>query len=287
MTTKEFFKSLLLFLIFYFLVTLISVVLIKIMDFENVYLITLAVGQTAMFSGIIYYLIKYRLININQLFSTNLALFKDTKFIILCISAFILLLIVNNSFIQFQSLLIPDYFKSEYIQSLEDMNNNISKILADDSYLSYLIAISVAALIPALGEEVLFRGYWLDKLSINYSAKYSIMLTGLIFAIIHFNYIALFPLFLFGIFLGIIFYITKNILFPIILHFLNNAAAIFENKINGSDNSAIELLKSDLTYSELLIELSTYLLIVAVGIVVIYLILKYLSNHANNLTANR
>tara|TARA_B110000238_G_scaffold161501_1_gene175544 strand:- start:206 stop:1078 length:873 start_codon:yes stop_codon:yes gene_type:complete len=85
----------------------------------------------------------------------------------------------------------------------------------------------VMAIIPALGEELLFRGYlqqkichWLDK------PHFAIIITAILFSAIHMQFQGFLPRFVLGIVLGYLFYWSGSLWLPIIAHFLNNAIAV-------------------------------------------------------------
>ncbi len=86
----------------------------------------------------------------------------------------------------------------------------------------------VMAIVPALGEELVFRGIGQQKLiEITGKPALGIGLTGLIFSVTHFEIQRFFAILLLGLVLGLLFYWTKNLWIPIAAHFLNNGAQVF------------------------------------------------------------
>ena len=86
----------------------------------------------------------------------------------------------------------------------------------------------VMAIVPALGEELVFRGIGQQKLiEITRKPALGIALTGLIFSITHFEIQRFLAILLLGLVLGLLFYWTKNLWIPIAAHFLNNGAQVF------------------------------------------------------------
>ena len=98
-------------------------------------------------------------------------------------------------------------------------------LMGRDAY-DFLLALLIGAIIPAISEEFLFRGFGQRALEEKNSVIFSVLVTGVIFGAIHFNLVNLFPLILIGIFLGYLAHYSKNILVPIFIHFLNNAVSI-------------------------------------------------------------
>src|SRR5688500_5816517 len=91
------------------------------------------------------------------------------------------------------------------------------------------------ALLPAVGEELFFRGA-LQKTLLRWNRKpwLSILLSSMVFALLHGTFFKILPIFCLGLMLGTVYYVTSNIWYNIIIHFLNNALAVaavyFANK---------------------------------------------------------
>lgn len=104
------------------------------------------------------------------------------------------------------------------------LNTELSIPLSNIGYL--FLALVVVGIIPAVCEEFLFRGLILNGLR-NYGAMFSVGISALLFSLMHMNLQQLPYTFALGIVLGLIVYYTKNIWLSIILHFFNNATALF------------------------------------------------------------
>lgn len=83
------------------------------------------------------------------------------------------------------------------------------------------------ALIPALGEELLFRGS-LQRIFLNLTGNIhsSILITSLIFSAFHFEITAFFYRFFLGVLLGYTYFWGRTIVLPIIIHATNNALTV-------------------------------------------------------------
>lgn len=89
-------------------------------------------------------------------------------------------------------------------------------------YMSVLIAI-----IPAFGEEIMFRGI-LQRL-INrkfYNPHFGVWISAILFSAIHMQFFGFFPRMLLGVYFGYLLVWTKNLWYPIIAHFINNFTAL-------------------------------------------------------------
>ncbi len=93
-----------------------------------------------------------------------------------------------------------------------------------------IIYIIYCAIIPALVEELLFRGAICKSLGV-YGKKTAVALSAVLFALMHSNIEQLLYTFVAGLVLGWIYVETKKIIYPILLHFLNNAISVIDDII--------------------------------------------------------
>ncbi|MBI35291.1 MAG: hypothetical protein CMP67_08010 [Flavobacteriales bacterium] len=113
--------------------------------------------------------------------------------------------------------------------SLDDKKNLISQFIlflpnAERGWIVTLIGI---ALIPAIGEELMFRGFLMNLLAQKSNHHNGIAVSALIFAVVHFNFTNFFFYFILGVVMGYVYYWGRNLIFPIIIHFVNNALVLF------------------------------------------------------------
>jgi len=84
------------------------------------------------------------------------------------------------------------------------------------------------AVLPAIGEELLFRGIIQTNLEKGFKKPHlAIWLTALIFSFIHFQFQGFIPRVLLGALLGYLFLWSRNLWVPIIAHLIYNASQIF------------------------------------------------------------
>jgi len=110
--------------------------------------------------------------------------------------------------------------------------------------------ILVIAVIPAIGEELLFRGYLQQKLG-NWlrNPHAAILITAFIFSAIHFHFQAMIPRFALGVLLGYLFYWSNSLWLPILAHFVNNAQIVifsYYHKVDSGTYSVVSETKFDL-----------------------------------------
>ncbi len=90
-----------------------------------------------------------------------------------------------------------------------------------------IISLVVMAFVPALVEEVFFRGGFQNLMHRSTGNMWvSIIVTSLLFSAIHFSFYGFFARTALGIVLGLLFAASKNIWVPILAHFVNNAIAV-------------------------------------------------------------
>jgi membrane protease YdiL (CAAX protease family) len=85
----------------------------------------------------------------------------------------------------------------------------------------------IIAVLPAIGEELLFRGI-LQKIfvGITDNIHIGILITGFLFSLMHVQFIGFFPRMLMGVVFGYLLYWTGSIWIPILAHFVNNALGV-------------------------------------------------------------
>ena len=89
-----------------------------------------------------------------------------------------------------------------------------------------VLSLIVICVLPALGEEIMFRGVLASSFK-EYGGVYVIILSGLIFSFSHYNIAQTVYQFFLGTLLCYVFLKTNNLLFSVIVHFFNNALALF------------------------------------------------------------
>jgi len=116
----------------------------------------------------------------------------------------------------------------EYFDQKEEAyNSTIRSFISFKSFSDYLILLVVIALLPALGEEFLFRGA-MQPIFIKWF-KYpllAIFVTSFIFSAIHLSWYGFIPRLVLGMVLGYMFYYTKNLWYSILAHFVNNGLMV-------------------------------------------------------------
>jgi membrane protease YdiL (CAAX protease family) len=90
-----------------------------------------------------------------------------------------------------------------------------------------LLVLFVVALLPAVAEELVFRGILQkDLLRSTANLHLSVWVSAAVFSFVHFQFFGFFPRMFLGLILGYLYVGSGNLLVPIILHFVNNAIVV-------------------------------------------------------------
>ena len=149
---------------------------------------------------------------------------------VIWVLAFMLVLV----FIPFNSLIIewnasmnlPDALSGleQWMRNKEDQLSVMTAFITNYKSLGQLlIALFVVTLLPALGEEALFRGVLQTKLlRITGNPHLAIWVSAAIFSAIHFQFYGFLPRMMLGALFGYLFYFTGNFWVAVLAHFVNN-----------------------------------------------------------------
>lgn len=119
------------------------------------------------------------------------------------------------------------------------------ELLKATSVFEASFVIFVVAIIPALCEEILFRGLVQKSFEQKFKPYFSIFITSLFFGLYHFNPYGLVALVALGFYFGFAAYKSDSIFIPMILHFINNFLAVIAFLVLGSDELMGTNIKHD------------------------------------------
>ena len=159
----------------------------------------------------------------------NYVIPKRDDWVKLIIYFFILLglaqiLLVISTYIGYDFLPLST---QDFLKNQQDFNTKIQEGFITDSFSGFLFNIVLLAIIPAVGEELFFRGILQDiciGLFKNNSA--GIIITSLIFGILHFQIDNLLSIIFASLLLGYIYNFSNNIFLTILLHFGFNSFSL-------------------------------------------------------------
>ena len=129
----------------------------------------------------------------------------------------------------------------------EEMNDIVKRFLDAKGTWVLLVNILVIALIPALGEELLFRGVFQRLfISLFKNPHFGIFVTAFIFSALHLQFLSFLPRFILGIIFGYLVLWSRSLWPAIVAHFVNNALAVgyFHLFYAGKIGDEMELIGS-------------------------------------------
>jgi membrane protease YdiL (CAAX protease family) len=191
-----------------------------------------------------------------------------------------------NWLTEFNSKLsLPEWMNSiqTWIQEAEDQADKITKaFLATQSTSDLLTNLFVIGILPAVGEELLFRGVvqqLFKKLMGN--AHAAIWISAAIFSALHLQFFGFLPRMILGAMFGYMLEWSGTLWLPIIAHFVNNATAVVAYYLadKGIGGTGIENIgtSSDGT---------SYLVLISLGLLFILFRALYLKRVSSDIAFN-
>ncbi|MCX2740451.1 CPBP family intramembrane glutamic endopeptidase [Pontibacter anaerobius] len=129
------------------------------------------------------------------------------------------------------NLNFPDFMDGfeRWARAQEEQLAELTKLIAQfNSLPELLIGLVIFAVIPAVGEELVFRGImqrqvfrWFGNIHV------AIWVTGIIFAAIHVQFFGFLPRAILGALFGYLYFWSGRIIVPIVAHFVNNGFTVF------------------------------------------------------------
>ncbi len=129
-----------------------------------------------------------------------------------------------------------------WAQAKEDQLARLTEyLIAFDGFGQFLLGLFVIAVLPALGEELLFRGTLQPMLQrATGSPHRAIWLTAIVFSAIHVQFYGFVPRMLLGALFGYLYYWSGNISIPILAHFTNNGITVVLSYLQRSGQTSLD-----------------------------------------------
>lgn len=135
----------------------------------------------------------------------------------------------------------------EWARAKEEQLNELTKYLTRFDNIGALLAgLIVIAVLPAIGEEIVFRGVLQRKLyHIVSNHHVAIWIAAILFSAIHLQFYGFFPRMLLGALFGYIYYWSANLWYPIFAHFVNNGFTLIMLYLYQQKTTDINLEATD------------------------------------------
>ena len=146
---------------------------------------------------------------------------------------------------------------------------------------SLILGLIFTAIIPAVCEENIHRGMLLFG-NTGLGMKNNILLTGLMFGLLHMNIEQFFYATIIGMFLNFVLYVSESIYPCMIIHFMNNGISVVMSYLISSGKSTGGFLSylSSLTSQNALIGFLTMFLTVVVLLICLFYLIKLLVKYS-------
>lgn len=151
--------------------------------------------------------------------------------ILTTIFVIIIFMAVNSVFIEWNSKLdFPAYADEfeKWAREREDTAAELTEFLTKlSSRGELLLALLIIAVLPAVGEEIVFRGLIQNELYRGTNNIHvAIWVAAILFSAIHMQFYGFLPRLLLGAIFGYLYYWSGNLTLAIIAHFVNNAVSV-------------------------------------------------------------
>lgn len=112
----------------------------------------------------------------------------------------------------------------EWARNMEDTLAEVTEVLTNfDSFGVFLLGFLVIAILPGIGEELLFRGLFQNIFHRIFNNPHiGIWLSALIFGVIHMQFYGVVPRVLLGVLFGYLYFWSGNLGLAMFAHFVNN-----------------------------------------------------------------
>ncbi len=145
-----------------------------------------------------------------------------------------------------ESIEIPGAF-GELAQKMEEQLKELTLFMVNfSSFGQFLLGLIIIAVIPGIGEELLFRGVIQNKILKSFgNVHLAIWITAFLFSAFHFQFYGFIPRMLLGGLFGYLYIWSGSIIVPMLAHFVNNGFTLLMMYLNKSGASEIEIDSPD------------------------------------------
>jgi len=187
---------------------------------------------------------------------------------LLIFSSFIFIFIISRVLSEWNQEINPELISKEFgdtLKKYQSTKDNFMHNILGSSLDYFIFNIFLIAILPALCEELFFRGVLQNLLvKLFNNIHIGILSSALFFALIHIDFYTFLPIFFIGLIFGYLYVLTGNIFISIVLHFLYNFSSLSIYYLNENDILSINYFDniSLLGYLLLLISFISILLLI-------------------------
>lgn len=214
----------------------------------------------ATFSSIIFlaiYLIYNKTKKYKAISASKINFKLDWKIIIICIVvAFVVLFLIS-----------PLINALDYLFSFIGYNPKGELDYIIDNGWRLFLAIIGMAVLPAICEELIFRGIIFNGLLTKYKPATAIVVSGALFALMHTSLQQTFYQFILGVVIALIVYFGGSLIYGMIVHFANNCIVLVVGYITTNTSQEVSI---DWAF------IINMILCLILAVLIIYLLVKYI-----------
>lgn len=135
-----------------------------------------------------------------------------------------------------EAMRLPDSLKSveDWMKSMENTSNELTeRMLSYADPVSITVNILMIVLLPAIGEELLFRAVLIPSFErIFRNAHLAVWIGAILFSAMHMQFYGFLPRFVLGLLFGYLFIYSRSVWVPVFAHFLNNGTIVLVTYLN-------------------------------------------------------
>ncbi len=161
---------------------------------------------------------------------------------------------------------------TQIILYLFPQNMEVAEALTDAIIIkdNLVLNLVIVALMPAICEEIFFRGFIFTSFKGKDSSKIAIITSGILFGFMHMDFLRIIPTSILGIIFAYTVYKSESIFIAMILHFINNSIAVLVSHYPNSElvkmSSFIELDFKNLNIGKFIILICISAVFIIIGI---------------------
>jgi membrane protease YdiL (CAAX protease family) len=144
-----------------------------------------------------------------------------------------------------RQLSLPDFLSGvqRFIEEKEiQMEGIMRSFLNVDGTWALMLNLLIIAVIPAIGEELLFRGVFQRLfISLTKSPHAGIFIAAFVFSALHLQFLSFLPRFVLGMLFGYLVYWSSSLWPAILAHFINNSLAVIYYHFHYAGKTEIDL----------------------------------------------
>lgn len=168
---------------------------------------------------------------------------------------------------------LPEFLsgmEAYFVKSEQAAKEHTYAFLRAQSAFDFIFNIFMVAMLPAITEELMFRGILQRIFSgMARNAHWGILISAFLFSAVHLQFYGLFPRWALGVMFGYMLLWSGSLWLPIIAHFMNNAIAVTGFYFSGAPNSGKDLTEVGST-PEMLPVACISLLLITMGLHFLY-----------------